>query len=67
MHPPNRRAPPCLRGAFGYTAPATLIWRDAGTARAHLSRLPAPHGRPHDLFAAALRVLVEGGVDVTLA
>jgi len=28
----------CLRGTFGYTAPATLLWRDASTAREHLSR-----------------------------
>lgn len=57
----------CLRGAFGHASPATLIWRDAKTARAHLSRLLTSHGRPHDLFGAALRALAEGGVAVTLA
>lgn len=57
----------CLRGAFGYTAPATLLWRNAETARAHLSRSLTPDGRRHDLFAEVLDVLAEGGMRVTLA
>ncbi|MFE2912692.1 hypothetical protein ACFRKE_36565 [Kitasatospora indigofera] len=57
----------CLGGRFGRTAPATLLWRDAATAREHLSRRLAWNGRPHDLFAAVLGVLAEGGMDVTLA
>ncbi|MFF4409256.1 barstar family protein [Streptomyces sp. NPDC001404] len=57
----------CLRGTFGYTAPATLLWRDAATARKHLSHVLTPDGRPHDLFAAVLEALAEGGMDVTLA
>ncbi|SDL00148.1 Barstar (barnase inhibitor) [Streptomyces indicus] len=57
----------CLRGDFGYTAPATLLWRDAATARKHLSHALTPDGQPYDLFAAALEALAEGGMDVTLA
>ncbi|GGZ68265.1 barstar family protein [Streptomyces echinoruber] len=57
----------CLRGTFGHTAPATLLWRDATTAREHLSRALTPDGRPYDLFAEALDVLAGGGVHVTLA
>ncbi|MFI9586905.1 barstar family protein [Streptomyces sp. NPDC052236] len=57
----------CLRGAFGYTAPATLLWRDAATARVHLSRVLRPDGQPYDLFADVLDVLAEGGMHVTLA
>lgn len=57
----------CLRGAFGYTAPATLLWRDAATAREHLSRTLTPDGRPYDLFAETLDALARGGVHVTLA
>jgi Barstar (barnase inhibitor) len=57
----------CLRGTFGYTAPATLLWRDAATAREHLSRTLAADGRPRDLFAEVLDVLAEGGMRVTLA
>ncbi|WP_332757565.1 barstar family protein [Streptomyces sp. MT206] len=57
----------CLRGAFGYTAPATLLWRDAATAREHLSHALTPAGRPYDLFSAVLEALAQGGVDVTLA
>ncbi|MCJ1679572.1 barstar family protein [Streptomyces sp. APSN-46.1] len=57
----------CLHGAFGYTAPATLLWRDAATAREHLSYALTPDGRPYDLFAAVLEALAEGGMDVTLA
>ncbi|MGY3200618.1 hypothetical protein ACVW19_001133 [Streptomyces sp. TE5632] len=56
----------CLRGSFGCTAPATLLWRDAATAREHLSRKPAPCGRPFDLFAEVLDVLAEGGTHVSL-
>ncbi|TJZ51865.1 hypothetical protein FCH28_18545 [Streptomyces piniterrae] len=57
----------CLRGTFGYTAPATLLWRDAATAREHLSRTLTADGRPYDLFTAALDVLAEGGMHVTPA
>ncbi|MEV8479820.1 barstar family protein [Streptomyces sp. NPDC051173] len=57
----------CLRGTFGCTAPATLLWRDAATAREHLSRALAPDGQPYDLFAEVLDVLAQGGMHVTLA
>lgn len=57
----------CLRGAFGHTAPATLLWRHAATARAHLSRALTPDGDPYDLFAAVLEALADGGMHVTLA
>ncbi|MFD8570481.1 barstar family protein [Streptomyces sp. NPDC059639] len=57
----------CLRGAFGYTAPATLIWRDAETAREHLSRTLTPEGEPYDLFTEVLEALTAGGMTVTLA
>ncbi|MGF1344695.1 barstar family protein [Streptomyces flavovirens] len=57
----------CLRGTFGYTRPATLLWRGAATARECLSNVLTPNGQPYDLFAAALQTLTEGGVDVTLA
>ncbi|MBT2420534.1 barstar family protein [Streptomyces sp. ISL-22] len=56
----------CLRGTFGYTAPATLLWRNASTAREHLSRTLTAEGRPYDLFAGTLQVLAEGGMHVTL-
>ncbi|MEU0206036.1 barstar family protein [Streptomyces canus] len=57
----------CLGGTFGYTAPATLLWREAAIAREHLSRTLTPDGRPYDLFAEVLDVLAEGGIHVTLA
>ncbi|MFD8935434.1 barstar family protein [Streptomyces sp. NPDC059578] len=57
----------CLRGTFGYTAPATLLWRDAEIAHEHLSRSLTREGRPYDLFAELLDVLAEGGMRVTLA
>ncbi|MFD0532212.1 barstar family protein [Kitasatospora arboriphila] len=57
----------CLRGTFGHTAPATLVWREAATAREHLSRRLAWDGRPRDLFAQVLDVLARGGVRVVLA
>ncbi|MFI9599674.1 barstar family protein [Streptomyces sp. NPDC052043] len=57
----------CLRGTFGYTAPATLLWRNAATARAYLSPTLTPDGRPYDLFAETLDALAEGGMHVTLA
>lgn len=56
----------CLRGNFGYTAPATLLWRDAATARENLSRVLAPEGEQYDLVALVLEVLTEGGIHVTL-
>lgn len=55
----------CLRGNFGYTAPAQLLWRDAVTAREHLSRVLTPEGEPYDLAATVLEVLAEGGMNVT--
>ncbi|MFY4718359.1 barstar family protein [Streptomyces sp. LaBMicrA B280] len=57
----------CLRGGFGHTAPASLLWRHAATARAHLSRALSPDGDPYDLFAVVLQALADGGTDVTLA
>ncbi|MFE1924256.1 barstar family protein [Streptomyces asoensis] len=57
----------CLGGTFGYTAPATLIWRNAATAHAHLSHTLTPDGEPYDLLAEVLEVLAEGGMHVTLA
>ncbi|MFE9921877.1 barstar family protein [Streptomyces sp. NPDC005774] len=56
----------CLRGTFGYTSSATLLWRDAAIARSHLSRVLTPGGRPYDLFADVLDVLAKGGMRVTL-
>ncbi|MGR4877894.1 barstar family protein [Streptomyces sp. LARHCF249] len=55
----------CLRGTFGYTAPASLLWRDATTAREHLSRVLRSEGEPYDLVAAVLEILAEGGMRVT--
>ncbi|WP_404963089.1 barstar family protein [Streptomyces sp. 147326] len=55
----------CLRGAFGYTAPATLLWRDAATAREHLSGVLASDGEMYDLVATVREVLAEGGMRVT--
>ncbi|GAA4074438.1 barstar family protein [Streptomyces shaanxiensis] len=57
----------CLRGDFGHTAPASLLWRDAAAAREHLSRVLAPEGESYDLLALVLEVLAEGGMHVTLA
>ncbi|GCE00593.1 barstar family protein [Embleya hyalina] len=57
----------CLRGGFGYTAPANLLWRDFATARDHLSRLLTPDGQSRDLIAEVLDVLTDKGVNVTLA
>jgi hypothetical protein len=56
-----------LRGNFGYTAPATLLWRDAATAPKYLSQALSPDGRPFDLFGGVLDVLAQGGIRVTLA
>jgi hypothetical protein len=56
----------CLRGTFGYTAPATLLWPDAAAARESLSRLMTAEGESYDLVAAVLEVLAEGGMHVTL-
>ncbi|MFJ5779545.1 barstar family protein [Streptomyces sp. NPDC093094] len=56
----------CLRGTFGYTAPAVLLWRNAATARKHLSQALTPEGHRYDLFAAVLDALSEGGMHVTL-
>lgn len=57
----------CLRGTFGHTSPATLLWRNATTVRKHLSHSLTPDGRRYDLFAEVLEVLAEGGMRVTLA
>lgn len=57
----------CLRGNFGYTAPATLLWRGSATASEHLSRTLTADGHPYDLYAAALDALAEGGLHITLA
>lgn len=57
----------CLRGTFGYTAPATLLWWNAVTAREHLSQTLTPDGQPYDLFSEVLDALAEGGMHVTLA
>ncbi|MET7896988.1 barstar family protein [Streptomyces mirabilis] len=57
----------CRPGNFGYTAPATLLWRDAATAREHLPRLLTPEGEQYDLVALVLEVLTKGGMHVTLA
>ncbi|WP_344326099.1 barstar family protein [Kitasatospora putterlickiae] len=57
----------CLRGTFGHTTPATLLWHDAVTAHEHLRQTLTPAGRPYDLFAETLSVLAEGGMHVTLA
>ncbi|WP_199549917.1 barstar family protein [Streptomyces sp. N35] len=56
----------CLRGTFGYTAPATLLWRDAATAREFLSHILGPDGQPYDLLAELLGILAEGGMQVAL-
>ncbi|MFC4907699.1 barstar family protein [Actinomadura gamaensis] len=57
----------CLGGTFGYTRPATLLWRDAATARQNLSHMLTPDGRPYDLFTELLNVLTEGGMCTDLA
>ncbi|MFL4952773.1 barstar family protein [Streptomyces sp. MMS24-I31] len=57
----------CLRGSFGHTVPATLLWRDAATASGNLSQTLTADGQPYDLFVAVLDVLAEGGMHVTLA
>ncbi|MEU6104539.1 barstar family protein [Streptomyces flaveolus] len=57
----------CLRGNFGYTAPATLVWRDAATAREHLSHVLTSEGEPYDLVALVLEILAEGRMRVTWA
>ncbi|MFD6819860.1 barstar family protein [Streptomyces sp. NPDC060085] len=40
----------CLRGDFGYNAPATLLWRQAAVAREHLAHLLGSDGGLYDLF-----------------
>ncbi|MDT0468539.1 barstar family protein [Streptomyces gibsoniae] len=57
----------CLRGTFGHTAPATLLWRNSANAREHLSRNLTPDGRHFDLFTETLDALADGGMHVTLA
>ncbi|MBT2458169.1 barstar family protein [Streptomyces sp. ISL-86] len=57
----------CLGGTFGYAAPATLLWRDAATAREQLSRVLTPGGQPYDLFTEVVDVLASGRLQVTLA
>ncbi len=63
---PGARAD-CLGGSFGYTAPATLLWRDSATAHEHLSQSLTPDSRPYDRFATVLEVLAEGGMEIPLA
>lgn len=55
----------CLRGTVGYTAPATLLWRDTVTAHEYLPHALTSDGRPYDLFTAVLETLAQGGMDVT--
>ncbi|MFI6939908.1 hypothetical protein ACIBI4_11580 [Streptomyces sp. NPDC050418] len=55
----------CLAGGFGFTAPATLLWRDAATARRHLSRVLESDGEEYDLVDLLLAILAEGGLTVT--
>ncbi|MFF3330092.1 hypothetical protein ACFYWX_11110 [Streptomyces sp. NPDC002888] len=57
----------CLGGTFGYTAPATLLWREAVIAREYLSQALTEDGQPYDLFGVVLEVLSQGGMHVTLA
>ncbi|MGW6854872.1 barstar family protein [Streptomyces xanthophaeus] len=57
----------CLGGSSGYTAPGTLLWRDAATAREHLSNALEPDGRPYDLFGEVLGILAEFRMRVVLA
>ena len=46
----------CLGGNSGYTAPATMLWRDIASAREHLSYVLTPEGEPYDLIALVLEV-----------
>nr|WP_234351073.1 barstar family protein [Streptomyces sp. XY533] len=57
----------CLGGGFGHSGPGTLLWHDSAVAREHLSHALTPDGRPYDLFGAALEVLAESRMRVTLA
>jgi RNAse (barnase) inhibitor barstar len=57
----------CLRGSFGYTAPGNLLWRDAATARVHLSERLDSDGKAYDLVAEVLEVLARGGMRVAFA
>ncbi|WP_331769265.1 barstar family protein (plasmid) [Embleya sp. NBC_00888] len=57
----------CLGGTFGYSRPATLLWRDAAMARTHLSHALSPDGQPYDFLTEVLDVLADGGMHVTLA
>ncbi|MFJ5730748.1 barstar family protein [Streptomyces paradoxus] len=57
----------CLRGNFGYTAPATLLWRNFAPAREYLSQVLTADGEPYDLVAAVLEVLAEGRMRVAWA
>jgi hypothetical protein len=43
-----------------------LLWRDAETAREHVSENLTADGQPYNLFAELLDVLAEGGMHVTL-
>ncbi|MEU4152059.1 barstar family protein [Streptomyces sp. NPDC026659] len=55
----------CLRGNFGHTAPATLLWRDTATAREYLSHALSPEGEGYDLLGLVLDILIGGGMRVT--
>ncbi|MFD7320750.1 barstar family protein [Streptomyces sp. NPDC059875] len=56
----------CLRGGFGFTAPAVLVWRNSGAAHGSLVRQLRDDGEPYDLFAGVLDILARRGVDVVL-
>ncbi|MEV7778984.1 barstar family protein [Kitasatospora sp. NPDC088351] len=56
----------CLRGGFGPTPPFTLVWRDAGIARSHLTGTVFLGERALSYFDAILDTLRAGGVAVDL-
>lgn len=54
----------CLRGGFGATAPFSLTWTDADTARRSLGE--SPRDGEGNSFPEILEVLREGGAEVLL-
>ncbi|MET7942605.1 barstar family protein [Streptomyces sp. NPDC005302] len=56
----------CLGGTFGYTAPATLLWRNPDVAREHLSRVLTSEGETYDLVETFVEVLADRGMRVIL-
>ncbi|MER6396419.1 MULTISPECIES: barstar family protein [unclassified Kitasatospora] len=56
----------CLHGGFGPAPPFTLVWRDAGTARRHLTGTVVIGGRRLSYFDAILDTLRTEGVAVEL-